>query len=263
MSEDRRLTITVEGAEADGGHVLLRDFGRLIENLGAALGAAETIETSTKRSKLRFRVVDLSHSSPAAVMIEAVPMKRAGADASETTLEKLMTCAEMVAEGLDVPPSDGLLIRSLGKLSRTLGPRVRRLEVKARGRVVRMDEGFKENIERLLAPVHEWAGFMSGMLESINLHNHTSFRIFPDYGPPYVTCHVKPELTALAVASIGKFVMVHGILITRGGQPYPYAISAYRIEPEPEPEPLFADLLGSWPEVTLKHDVGLEDAGAE
>ena len=65
------ITMTIESAEADQEHVSLNDFSFQLEALTKVLSNTESL-LSGEQAGIDWQIVDLKHSSPAEIVLQAV-----------------------------------------------------------------------------------------------------------------------------------------------------------------------------------------------
>ena len=65
-----RITVTIEGSSKDNGHVRLTDFIKQLEAVRSSLKQTERVVTDSDSPNLYYRIVELTYSSPARVVIE-------------------------------------------------------------------------------------------------------------------------------------------------------------------------------------------------
>jgi hypothetical protein len=252
---DFRVTLILEGLARDNGHVRLKEFAREIERLGSALYAAEgTAPADSGARAVYYRVVDLSHKSPASVTFEGVP-NDPRVDPRALVLDSLFGLADRVNGGGDVGEADLGLLRSFRDLAAPVGKRLRAARIISGERELDLTEPFRKRLADLLDPTTEAPGFLSGLLESINIHNWSkTFRIYPDIGPRQADCVFPAALLPEAVAAIGEFVRVRGILRYRANEHFPHEIRVDRIERTEGEVPSVVGLRGAFPDLGARRE---------
>jgi len=112
---------------------------------------------------------------------------------------------------------------------------------------------FAQKVTRLIESEERYEGIVRGVIEAINLHGDANvFRIYPDIGPTKVTCHFTDELQPRAIAALGYFVEIRGVLKRKTSAAHPYAAEATAIEifPDEEELPTLSQLRGIEPGLT-------------
>ena len=72
----RRISLSMEGPPSEDGHVRVDAFLREIQATISALGELDRQLSGHGRGTTYYRIVDLRHSSPATVVLEACPTGR-------------------------------------------------------------------------------------------------------------------------------------------------------------------------------------------
>ncbi|MEO8189483.1 MAG: hypothetical protein ABI682_04005 [Acidobacteriota bacterium] len=219
-----RITLTLEALAREEGHIRLSDFVTELDALGNALKKTEALLSGGAEPDLIYRVVSLSHSSPAAVTIE--PYRRTlESDFRAPVLESLFQTLHQVDRGEVNGELPYDVLEDLKNMAKPVGRRLASLTLEYRGRVIRLSRELKLKIELALAPEQVEQGSIRGMLESINIHGSANvFRIYPDYGPVKLNCHFPDSLRSEAVSGVGRFVEVRGSLSFRVGSRHPHEV---------------------------------------
>jgi hypothetical protein len=254
-----RITLRLEGTEHSDDNLWVTDFLRELEALRNALRKTE--EVLSGRSVLEWRVVDLSHSSPAAVTIEPVyvlPFKDVEPPAAEQMKERVVSSffgyfASISANR--VPPE---LDRPALEAYQEMAAPVRQQNVKAtvsngRGEPFVIEPIVQEVVTIALLPTMHSEGSLKGRLEFLNIHAQQNvFRIYSPLVPRYVACHFPKEHLEAAKDAIGKKIYVSGNIAYRNRDPYPQSIEVRDISvlPEDSELPLLMSLRGLQPGVT-------------
>ncbi len=248
-----RIEIRLEPYDQRFDHVELADLERSIEALrktlrhtGALEGAADT----------KWRVVDLSHSSPAAVAIEPDPPATVHQrDRGQEIVDRFFGYWRVFESGEPVPPDT---TRELLEAFNELGKGVRKKRVRAVIRngdrpTVEITEGVSETINAIVGQEEVYLGSLDGRLESVNIHSaNRTFRIYPAAQPGYVDCIFPKELTKAAGEALGHEVRVHGELVYRWGDRFPSRINADKVDELPDEEnlPTIMALEGVYPNIS-------------
>jgi hypothetical protein len=253
MSADYRISLSIEGLASEDGHVLAPDFLRAVQLLLAILKRIERqVTRGAEKDSIYFRVVDLSHSSPATVVLQAQTVTPSQ-DQRHALLERFFSVLGRVESGSLQGRFDYPMLASIRDMTRPVGRTLAALKVSGMGKVIPFDERFRANIETVLAPEQTYPGTIRGVLEAINVHDGANvFRIFPDVGPSKVACHFPASLERDAVQAIRRFVEVTGILKYKTAADYPHEVEVRGLEvlPLEEDLPSLSDLRGTAPECT-------------
>jgi hypothetical protein len=226
MPSDYEISLSIEGLPSEEGHVLAPDFLRAVQLLLVTLKRIEhQVTMGAEKDSIYFRVVDLSHSSPATVVLQAQTTNQAE-DQRHALLERFFSVLGRVESGSLQGRFDYPMLASIRDMTRPVGRSLAGLRVSGMGKVIPFDQQFRANIETVLAPEQTYPGSIRGVLEAINVHNGANvFRIFPDVGPSKVTCHFPPSLERDAVLAIRRFVEVTGILKYKTAADYPHDLA--------------------------------------
>jgi hypothetical protein len=282
-----RITVQFQGSLEDEWHVTLSAFLSQLEAIKAALKQTERLVSGEDEPSVYYRIVGLSYSSPATVVLEAVsrvtqpqqePKKKARrvqrVDYSQATVRQFFHSLKGIRERKQVPARADL--QALEAYRNLAGP----LEKKVSGlklidseetkESVDIDRTFQSAIDEIIGPDELVEGTINGTLEKLNLHNATRFDIFPPIGPKQVACDFKPSLKPDVIRAVDQYVSVGGKLRYKRLENFPYAIDAESIEilpPENELPSLF-DIKGMAPDLTRGKTTaefleGIRDAESE
>jgi hypothetical protein len=248
---EHRLTLTLEGLPADDGHVRLTDFLRELQLLSSTLLRAERAIAPEGRPGTTYRIVDLSHSSPARVVIEAYA-KRQSPDLRRAIIGTVFAALSQLQKNEVPDVVDAEFLEDLHEMARPVGKTLARVTLASNNNEeVVFSPKFRETVAEILAPQLAAHGFIRGKLEAINLHGSANvFKIYPHVGPAKVACHFPSALLDEAIRAVNHDVEVHGLLRYRTHDPFPHAVEVARIvvlEREREGPPGFDDLLGRAP----------------
>jgi hypothetical protein len=246
-----RISLTLEGLPEDEGHVRLSEFLRGVQLLGGALRKLDQAIAGAQEPSSAYRVVELSHSSPARVTVAAVPLGTASAPVAAELLELITTIRNDArwAEHTRVPLDQGCLedLKALGEM---VGRKVARVTLASNGTSLELTQTMTRRIRDAIAPEERYPGFLRGMLEAINVHkNANTFHIYPDAGPRKVACVFTVGLTTKAVDGVGRFVQVRGTLRYKAYAAFPYAIDVTDLDilPHDSELPTLFDVKGIAP----------------
>lgn len=227
----KRITIRFVGADSDGGDVRLSDFIDKLEAFKEALKQTERILSGDDRQSVYYKVVDLTHSSPATVTIEAVSNVK-----SKVSANRIMGGFVSGLRGIrskSKPPanSDLASLEAYKKLGAQTSQYIEKIEVYEKpNNVIPIDTKFTETVDKIIGPDSFAYGTVSGRLERVNLHNSTTFDIFPTVGPPRIRCEFKKELKDKVRDALDRYVTVSGKMRYKQWDHYPYRIDALSID---------------------------------
>jgi hypothetical protein len=247
------LRLVVEGIEVTGLRILLSDFQRQLRLLLSVLNETDRHITGRSAPSTLYRIVDLSHESPATVAIEALPYDP-GHDVSAQVVARFMGIVSSIDADGSLPESvPTSILAALREMAVPVGRTLARVSVESNARSVSLNRAFRLSLDRLLLPEETFPGSIRGMLEAINVHEGANvMRVYPDVGPSKVSCHFGAELQDAAISGVGKFVQVTGTLVYKAAAPYPHKINvdALQVFPESHELPTLTELRGSAPNAT-------------
>lgn len=248
MAKDN-ITLQMEGRIENDKHVLLPAF---VEKLDSLKNILNQIDLSLFGKKISdFRVVDLSHSSPARVVIQAVSNEE-GIDSSET-VNKVVDYINSITNG-DIPDNvDYSLLAQFKELGKGIGNKFTDLSLESGGKVAYIGKRFISEVDLALSVEDYCEGSVEGFLEAINLHDgNNTFNIYPIVGASKVHCHFPPTLYNDAINGVARKVLVSGLLKYRRKEIFPSSIEVITIEiyPIEEDLPSFDSLFGMAPKAT-------------
>jgi hypothetical protein len=224
-----RITLVVEGTEAEQGDVRLDIFLAELQRLQSALNRLDTTAGSGHRNSY-FAVVGLSHSSPATVELE-LRVKKAQRDVRTQVLDHFQRAVRSVESG-DIPDDvDYELLEDLRGLAAPVGRELRAVYVKVDNAVIDFTESFASRVDVHLSDSDTCLSTIEGMLEKINVHAGANvFSIYPDIGPRSIRCKFPAELEDTALAAIKRRVAVSGVAHYRKKSAFPHLVEATHIE---------------------------------
>lgn len=252
MTQEDRITLRLVGTPEDDQDVRFGAFVNKLEAMKDALRATDRV-ISQGEPLFDYRVVNLSHESPAAIEVEAVPL--------ETEVERdagfLMDTFYQTLEGIqvsgDVP--EGFGYTALQKFKGLQPSRHGATEVVfLRGEdELSLSGSWSKNVDQILGPDQFELGSATGMLQQLNVHGgKREFTIYPTFGEPPLQCRFDAQLRGEVVKAVDCYVEVYGRLRYKVGGMYPHAIDAEDIEPyAPESQlPTLDELFGAAPDAT-------------
>lgn len=248
MAKDS-ITLKMEGLVENEKHVLLPVFVDKLDSLKKILNQIDTKLFGKKKND--FRVVDLSHSSPARVVVQAVSDEE-GIDSS-ATVNTTVDYINQITNG-DIPDNvDYSLLTHFKELGRGIGTGFNDLSLKSDNTIAYIGKKFLAEVELALSEEDFCEGSVDGFLEAINLHDgKNTFNIYPIVGASKVQCHFPPELHDDAINGVDKKVLVSGLLKYRRGESFPSSVEVRTIDVYPPEEelPTFESLYGFAPKAT-------------
>lgn len=255
MSENK-LNIQFR-ANAPDENLTLKDFCDQISDFNAALSGLDQHISSRKKPTVLYRVVDLKHSSPAQLTIEATGLE----DSLEDNSAKIFPVFIRTLETLnarkgyqDLPRS---VLEPINRIAKAISGNIREIKVTAANSTVFVTDRISDLLSDFLEKEKIAIGSVRGVIDIINLHAGTNtFRIYPIVGASYVNCWFPKELKDKAKTAIEHYVRVSGKLHYRMGCDHPYQIDVDEIETMPDESTL--PTLGSFKGV-IKADKSTEE----
>jgi hypothetical protein len=250
----RRITVTIEGSPQDKGRVRLSDFIKQLEAIKTSLKQTERLVSDSDDPALYYKIVELTYSSPAKVVIEPVEIADAVSGLGDRTVKQFVTNLRQVARGRRPMRADLPALQSYQGLTAMLKQHVGALAIKHSGnQTIAIDRKFATRIAKIIGPDEIAKGSMYGMLEWLNLHrNINRFHVYPTVGPTKIDCEFRDELKPQVIEGIDKYVRVSGDLRYKHLEKFPYAMNVSRIEilPSEDQLPTLFDLKGIAPNAT-------------
>lgn len=227
----KRITIRLVGSEEDGGDVLLSDFLSQLEAFSDALRQTERALTRRDKNFIYYKVVDLTHNSPATITLEAVARPSAPIKPHEFTSSFIRGVRSIRNQRKAPATADLAMLESYRDLAAPASGKIRRVEiVETAKKVIPIDSAFTRQVEEIIGPDAYSYGDISGRLEAVNLHNMLKCVIYPPVGPRKVACTFKPDMRAKVKQALDTYVTISGRLKYKQVDRYPYAIDGKEID---------------------------------
>lgn len=265
---DNRITIQLQGSLEDDWHVTLSAFLAQLEAVKAALKQTERLVSGEEETSVYYRVVDLRHSSPATIVLEAVsrtnlpipqPQRKKSRptpkrqDYSQATVRQFFHSLKSIREKKERPArADLQMLEAYRNLAAPLEKKVSDLKITNGEGSVEIDRTFQSAIDEIIGPDELVDGTITGTLEKLNLHNTTRFDIFPPIGPKQIMCEFPPSLKSEVIKAVDQYVCVGGKLRYKRLENFPYAVNAERVEilPPDDELPTLFDIRDMAPDLT-------------
>jgi len=246
------ITIRLLGSEKDGGHVRLSEFIAQLDAFSEALRQTERALSGKNSAQVYYRIVDLSHQSPATIVLEAVapPSSTVSAKAVKTNF---ISGVRGIRNQRKAPVGANL---AMMESYRSLSPKPNRIErvelVESPKKVIPIDGVFSRQVDEIIGPDLFSFGSVSGKLEALNFHNTLKFFIFPTVGAQRISCDFKSNLRQEVKLGLDHYVTIEGRLRYKQMDKFPYAIDANRIDVHEDDStlPTLHDLRGIAPNST-------------
>src|SRR5579859_3823187 len=170
-----RITIQLTGSLEDDWNVTLSGFLTQLEAVKAALKQTERLLTGEEEPSVYYRIVDLSHNSPATVVLEAVSLtnrphpqpKKKGAtqktDYSAATVSQFFHSLKQIREKRQAPErADLQTLEAYRNLATPVSKKVSGMKVIENAESVDIDQNFQSAIEEIIGPDELVEGTISG-----------------------------------------------------------------------------------------------------
>jgi len=267
-----RITVQLQGSFEDDWHVTLSAFLSQLEAIKAALKQTERLVSGEDEPSVYYRIIDLHHSSPATVVLEAVsrsnqPQREAKkntrlaqrVDYSQATVRRFFSSLKQIRDKKQAPAKADLqALEAYRNLAGPLDKKISGLKLIDSEESVDIDRTFQSAIDEIIGPDELVQGTICGMLEKINLHNVTRFDIYPTIGPKQVACDFGPTLRDSVIKAVDQYVCVGGKLRYKRLEQFPYAVNVEMIDvlPPEEQLPTLFDVRNMAPDLTRGLSIG-------
>ena len=246
-----RITIRLLGSARDGGDVRLSEFIEQLEALSEVLRQTERALSGKNSNFIYYKIVDLTHNSPATVVLE--PVARPASPVTPRAVTNNFFAGVRAIKEKKAPHGADLAMmesyRALAAPKRDF-QRVEILETAKK--ILPIDSAFSKQVEEIIGPDIYSFGSISGRLERVNFHNALRFVVFPAVGPERIACEFRPDLRKRVKEALDNYVTVTGRFRYKKMDKFPYAIDAKDIDiHEPDDElPTLHSLRGLAPNST-------------
>lgn len=249
----KRITIELKGMHADDEHVLFDEFASELGAISNALRNIETVVTKKSKKTINYRVINLSHSSPAKILLEAQPIDPE-IDYSDEVVDKFYSALNDISTKGEAPKDfDYYTLEAFKGIGKKIKKTIGRLVVSTNGHSCHITEDFQSKVQVIQGPDEEVQGSISGKVEAINLHSGANiFNIYPSVGPTKIKCNFPRRLLSVAISAVNKYVTVFGKITYKARTKYPLEINVDKIEIRRQGEdfPKLSDLEGIEPNIT-------------
>ena len=234
----RRITVEILGTQ--DGYPRLSDFLKKLDAVKHALEHTERLQTNSVDRVVDYRIVSLSMSSPATVVLEEIPVAKGVRLPRTPITQKLVSTFGQIDSGRSIPPKarDLDALEAYRKVGAVLKGEGDALTISSDGKHVAINRDFNVKINKIIGPDQVLEGSVTGRLLAINLHNKTRFAVYPPAGPLKVTCNFARALKPRVIAALDRNVRVIGSLKYKHWAPHPHAITVDDIEVFPPNEEL-------------------------
>jgi hypothetical protein len=226
--DENLITLKIEGAISEEGHVRADEFLAEVNDLLVALNGIDRIVGQTAQPTLYYRIVAVSHQSPLSITLRPVLKPRVKAEPDHIAVRHHRFFRELSAIRNAEPVSpevDEQLLGTLQDLSASIRESFSNASISNSEASVDLDEVFEKNIRKMLGNEYTSYGAMEGKLEAINIHGTTRrFWIYPTIAQR-VRCDFLPGTQQQVLDSVGHYVHVEGLKYFRPQSPFPLRIA--------------------------------------
>ncbi len=231
---DRTIKLQFRAKAADE-NLTLQELADQAREFNAVLYALDQHISAHNKATVEFRVVDMKHSSPSEITIEAVGREDSLEDNSARIMAAFVATIENLNAGTGVESLPRQVLEPLYKISKSLSATMKEIRVAGTATTVFVTERISQFLADILETEKITTGTIRGTLDIINVHRGANtFRIYPIIGASYVTCNFPGELKEKAKRGIERYVAVTGKLHYRIGNDFPHQIEVEDIEILPE-----------------------------
>ncbi|MBW8011689.1 MAG: hypothetical protein FVQ83_10690 [Chloroflexi bacterium] len=248
MDVNKRISLRLRGLEKDAGDVRFNDFIQQLALLNKAL--SETQKLYSDKSIAYFKIVDLQHTSPAFVELEAVPQRVENEPQTQSVVDKFFKSINEIDRG-ELPEgfSYDTFQAYKGITSLRDKKRITEVTISRNGENPNKLETLSLNIEKIMGSDEYEIGSYTGKLEYLNVHsNQNVFYIYPTSHLPKLKCTFPQSLKQEVIAAIDQYVRVYGEKKFKPNLkkaiPFHMRVSRIEIFPPQEDLPTLEDLRG-------------------
>jgi hypothetical protein len=222
---DPVINARLVGPDEDGGRVHFDDFCRFCDKMNLCLRRAEMVVTS-QSSRIHYRIDRLQDGSAA---FDLAPLRpRKGPDYRAAVV--VFFNSTVVAFQRGEPADERLGMEGLREFRSLYSDMKRTKEIWIAGE--RITSQYLANIDQKLRPAFTSEGFVTGVLERLNVHDKNEFILFPpEWGA--VTCVFPEDLFEQVRAAIKRNVTVSGTLAYPPDKPHPVKVHVKEMEVHP------------------------------
>lgn len=240
-----QIEVTMEGLPEDNGDARLDVFCKQLQLLDNILKKLDQYISNGEKTT-QFRVIDLSHSSPARISIRPFVVSH------KTDNRKLITNSFISAfqeiENGNIPDFLNVtILEDLEKFASPVGKTLSAIGIKVNQREINVNPIVVSVIKKYLSNADSCLTSYEGILEIIDIHRGKNiFRIFPVSMSQSIKCHFSNELLFEAKKAIGCKVSIEGIAkyATHENFPFEIEVSNIQIYPQEDELPKVQDLKG-------------------
>jgi len=258
MTEKGKIVLTIVGLAEDNGDVEFKSFLEQLELVRRAIHETKRIIFNDDENKkiAYFKVTDLSHQSPAKIVLEAVPYSVETTNQTEELVNEFFNSLSEIEQGRLPKRFDFEAIDAFREMSRPVNnKKIDLFTISRNGDVHTNINEFPIKIDAILGPDVLEYGSAKGRLEYLNLHERANiFYIYSTHELPKIKCRFPSKLRADVIKAIDKYVTVYGTKKFKPNiksyNPYEILVDNVVIHPDVNELPKLIDLFGTAPDAT-------------
>lgn len=251
--DDNRITLQIVGSDTDNGDVRFDDFLKQLNAIKKALFETDRLVSESEDGQsVYFRIVDLKHSSPAALVMEAVPVEGKPNNAV-AILDTFYSVVTDIQQKQQAPPNfDYPALQAYKELPVYKNTSITRTRIFRSGSELSILSSLPTTVDKILGPDIYEHGSITGTIDQINIHGQNVFTVYPLVRLPKLKCVFPRELRKRAIQAIGQHVSVYGRMKYKRRDIHPYEMEVERVEVHPDDEylPSLSALRGAAPGAT-------------
>lgn len=247
------LAIQLRGHEDDGEDVRLNAFINQLESLQRILHSVDYISSGKNQPLFYHKLINLSHNSPATIVLSPVPANPKSNYISSSIYERLFSYIKTIKNQDAVPPElTRAFLENLIEFVKRLNKNFIEIILIYKDQTIEIEDTLKEKIEKILEQDTVSYGSIKGMLETINVHGENYFHLYPIVGGDKIKCLFEYERLELVKKALKMNVVVTGKLFYKSIDVSPYKVEVEELEINPPHDelPTLRSLYGIAPQAT-------------
>jgi hypothetical protein len=247
------LEIQLRGNEDDGEDVRLSAFINQLKSLQKILHSVDYITSGKDQPLFHHKLINLSHNSPATIVLSPVPANPKNNYISSSIYERLLSYIKIIKNQDIIPPElTREFLENLIEFVNRLNKNFIEITIAYKDQIIKIEDTLKEKIEKILEQDTVSYGSVKGMLETINVHGENHFYLYPIVGGDKIKCLFEYEHFELVKKALKMNVVVTGKLFYKSIDVYPYKVEVEELEINPPHDelPTLRSLFGSAPQAT-------------
>lgn len=247
------IAFSLEGFPEDGGHVDFSVFAAQVRRLSDILEHIDNLRPYGTGKKIRYRVVRLSHSSPATIFLQPV-LEEHELNDPDNGVNTFISIVNCINSNGELPPwVDRPLLKKIRSLNKPVGRSVCRSWLRFAGQEIAFSRDTSDRIRTILTWIEVAEGSLKGRVEAIYLHRGCNvFYLYPESDYPRVTCHFPAKMREESLSAIDNLAIVTGRMEYKRGSISPHKVQVREIDVirDPDSLPTLKDLRGIAPDLT-------------